>query len=441
MDHKDRMTRRKLLATLAASGGLALTYLFRAQGSKALQSIGPEAAANTRLNLPLVIKEAALPSTTPTASATPDATSPSTATTTATSTSTATATATKVPVNSARVVHVYRAQATTWDFSTGWYGDYVDQSIVTEMVDQGVTLLTDTTTRADAWATLLGGYQSGQQVAIKVNLNNAGRSDTDNIIDALSQPVNAVIDGLMAASVPLSAIWIYDVSNGNPSRGGHAGTIPLRFKNGCTSGVNFAARNHEHAELGYSATEKIDFRGPQGLIAQLPVCNALVNAHYLINMPIMKKHGFCGITLGLKNHFGSIDQVDRLHESITFLSGYGFVPDYARTYNPIVELNQHPQIRDKTILTIGDGLYGDKIHNHSVPQRWATFSNNAPNSLFFARDPVAIDCIMADLLDAESAVDDRSFDYLRLASAAGLGVFERGDPHGAGYQVIEYVRV
>lgn len=30
-----------------------------------------------------------------------------------------------------------------------------------------------------------------------------------------------------------------------------------------------------------------------------------------------------------------------------------------------------------------------------------TFGNKPPNSLFFATDPVAIDCVMYDFLDAE----------------------------------------
>ncbi len=93
------------------------------------------------------------------------------------------------------------------------------------------------------------------------------------------------------------------------------------------------------------------------------------------------------------------------------------------------------------MLTIGDGLFGDRINNLSVPQRWRTFGNAAPNSPFFSRDPVAIDCVMADFLRVESGETPSANDYLRLAAEAGLGVYERGDPWGSGYSWIVYERV
>jgi hypothetical protein len=47
---------------------------------------------------------------------------------------------------------------------------------------------------------------------------------------------------------------------------------------------------------------------------------------------------------------------------------------------------------------------------------------------------------MCDLLAAEWGIADHADDYLRLASDAGLGIFERGDPWGSGYTQIDYVR-
>ena len=52
--------------------------------------------------------------------------------------------------------------------------NYVNQNVVNDMVDQGMMALTGTATVADAWRTLLPGYQTGQGIAIKVNLNNCG---------------------------------------------------------------------------------------------------------------------------------------------------------------------------------------------------------------------------------------------------------------------------
>ena len=42
-----------------------------------------------------------------------------------------------------RVIHVLDPLATTWDYATGWYGDYVNQTEVNKMVDAGVMALTE----------------------------------------------------------------------------------------------------------------------------------------------------------------------------------------------------------------------------------------------------------------------------------------------------------
>ena len=120
-------------------------------------------------------------------------------------------------------------------------------------------------------------------------------------------------------------------------------------------------------------------------------------------------------------------------------------PITAPAYNPIIEIFNNPHIRNKTILTVGDGLFGGLETNTLPPERWQTFGNAAPNSLFFAVDPVAIDCVMADVLHAEPVYHPHQNsgcdDYLKLAAGAGLGVFERGNPWGTGYQDINYMKV
>ena len=296
--------------------------------------------------------------------------------------------------------------------------------------------LTSSMTVANAWRAILPAYIVGQKIAIKINLNNATGDDSDNVIDALPQPINAVIRGLKAIGVAESDIWVYDVTNG-----WHVSQMPVRLVNKVTAlypGVQFhSAAGSCSTALGYSTTEKIHFNVPSGkpAISDRPICNALVSATYLINMPIMKKHG-AGVTLGFKNHFGSFDRCDLLHWSV-----YLDDPAHTSTYNVLVDIYNNRHFKNKTILTIGDGLYGDQIRNYSVPSPWSTFGGHAPNSLFFAIDPVAIDCVMCDFLQAEGGIPPGSDDYLRLAATAGLGVFERGDPWGSGYHQIDYLRI
>ena len=112
-----------------------------------------------------------------------------------------------------RVIHVHSDQATSWAGQTD-YWNYVNQNVVNDMVDQGVMALTDTTTVADAWRTLLPDYQPGQGIAIKVNFNNWGDQLSKSM--RLIQPVNAVVRGLKQIGVAETDIWVYDAVRGHP---------------------------------------------------------------------------------------------------------------------------------------------------------------------------------------------------------------------------------
>jgi hypothetical protein len=343
----------------------------------------------------------------------------------------------RAAIPSNRVVHTHSNQATHWDYTTGWYGDYVSQLVTNAMTDRGVMALTNTSTLADAWGALIPTYSAGQNIAIKINLNNADCGDSDQVIDALPQPINSVIRGLKAIGVPESNIWIYDVTHG-----WHDGEMTDRLVNKVTAlypNVKFHAYTSSCSiALGYSPTAKIHFNIPSGkpAISDRPICNALVNASYLINMPIMKKHGMAGVTLGFKNHFGSFDHCEFVHWSVDLGDG-----DYVSSYNGLVDIYKNTHFKNKTVLTIGDGLYGARINNYDeIPSPWPTFGNKSPNSLFFSIDPVAIDCVMYDFLDREGGVPDGSDDYLKLANAQGLGTFEHWDG-SYHYHTIDYQRI
>ena len=113
---------------------------------------------------------------------------------------------------------------------------------------------------------------------------------------------------------------------------------------------------------------------------------------------------------------------------------------YSPSYSPLVDLYANPNIAAKTILTIGDGLFGAPSATSS-PTPWSTFGDDAPSSLLLSRDPVAIDCVMCDLLHSEWSLPGDAYDYLRLAAQSGLGTFDQGDPWGGGYQYLEYLRL
>src|SRR3989344_986324 len=330
-----------------------------------------------------------------------------------------------------RVVWVNDDQAASWNGQTD-YWNYVNQNAVNRMTDNGLMALTGTNSVADAWRVLIPNYLSGQKIAIKVNFNNIQAcNETTGEIDAIIEPVNALVAGLKQIGVSESDIWIYDATRRIPDRFVSGSDFPaVRYFAGCRESIRFSSTN---------PSANINFRTQVGVQppASQKSTDVLVDTNYLINMPIIKKHGCQGVTLGFKNHFGSIQRPDLLHNYACTGTNY-YNPDFS----PLVDIYQNPNIVNKTVLIVGDAIFGHPLNNIQPPRMWLTFANNVPKSLFFSTDPVAVDSVMTDLLDKESAVPASSRDYLILAERLGLGVFEKGDPwRGAsGYSRINLIK-
>ncbi len=339
----------------------------------------------------------------------------------------------------ADVVRVHADAATSWDYLTGWNGDYVSLATVTAMMERGLRQVTGAATPAAAWAMLLPGYTPGKKIAVKVNLNNAVKDDADNIIDALPQVAMALLKTLCVDfGAAQQDVMIYDAVRPMPGRfytPVHAAYPQVGlFDNGGGYAPQRATFNHVDSSL------RVTFTQPN-MKASRYLTDLLFQATYVINIPIMKKHGTHPVTLGFKNHFGSLENLGSLGPND---DPHIYINPNNGLYNPatipLVDINANPNLR-KTVLTVGDALYAASTVA-AIPQRWATFGNKSPNSLLFSRDPVAVDCVMVDLLRAEFGLagfpEDSAYDYLSNAAARGLGRFEKGDPWGAGYNKIRY---
>lgn len=352
-----------------------------------------------------------------------------------------------------RVVSVHDANATSWTFPcTGsgacaeYYGDdaYVDQIVVDNMVATGMKALTGETSLSGAWQKILPDYQVGEVIVIKVNFNDAimgggssGYADNDAYVDALPQIINSIVSGLAEMGVRQSDIWVYDASRYITDRfRARIAHEDIQYFDRHGNGASVQATTFDSTD----PTTRVDFSNTSySGIHRVP--DILVEAHYLINVPIMKRHGGAGITLALKNHLGSIDGFysggHTMHQYF-YLEG----SEYQSNSNPIVNINNNRHIRDKTVLIVGDALYGGWRSNNTPPERWNSFSGDSPNMLFFAADPVAIDSVMFDYLNREGHVDPSSEDILIVAAEAGLGVHERwNNDSDRQYQAIDYIEI
>lgn len=355
-----------------------------------------------------------------------------------------------------RVVSVHDSDATYWDHSCTQenccggpcYWEYIDQATVTHMVDRGVMQLTDTATRQDAWYALIP-YQAGDDIAIKLNLNNSYDCDeVDNNFDALPETVNAVIAGLKSIGVPEESIWIFDASDSK--------VIPNRFINRIDfPGVRYFSLSpwhscNEHTTYVDPTSPYVSgFTCPEGNLPDdviLPP-QVLVDAEHLINIPLLKSHGSY-VTLALKNHYGTVfyDLNDRGSMHFYFNEGGNTWGCPLETQNVLADINNNPQIRDKTRLIIGDGLFSNQFQawggDGGTPRRWPNmFNNDDPNILFFSIDPVAVSSVMTDYLIGERGW--QAHEQLHAAADThNLGVHEHwNNSIDKQYTNIEYIQL
>ena len=153
------------------------------------------------------------------------------------------------------------------------------------------------------------------------------------------------------------------------------------------------------------------------------VPKAYAEAEYLINLANLKAHTGAGVTLCAKNHFGSFFRAPPekgyydMHKS-SFSKG-------SKEYRDLVDMTGHSHIGGKTVLYLLDGLYGGIHYAERLPRKFqsAPFNGDWTSSLFASQDPVAIDSVGLDFLQAEPAAQKYSCmpgteDYLHEAALA-----------------------
>jgi hypothetical protein len=177
----------------------------------------------------------------------------------------------------------------------------------------------------------------------------------------------------------------------------------------------FDRTDDELAAAGYALNEGgpgVQCHGSRGEGTEAALTQATVRFYQeldacdgIVNIPTPKQHGGAGVSVALKNHYGSVNRPGALHSNWC---------DPA-----IAELNAQPTIRDKTRLVVGAAL-------NVSPRDW-----NQPEreeALLVSFDPVALDTVGRDLLvrhrqalghDAGYVIEGAR--HLGTAQALGLG--------------------
>jgi len=317
-----------------------------------------------------------------------------------------------------RVVHAYDAEATSWNFSTGFYYDYVVQARVDALVDRAMVELTDAPSPTDAWRQVLALYRPGEIVALKINTNDVNWGQ--NLILSTPELVSSVVRGLKSAGIPEPSIHVYD-----STRPG-SGSIPQRYRDKTHNrypGVVFVGPDDSGFSGGYpNQVVSMSNIGWSGRIS-----DELCRAQHLIALPVLKAIRIdWGNSGALKLHHGTIDTPQGTHVHL--------VNARAAT-NPVAAICNNPHVRGKLRLVVADGLFGMWSGKHfvgrgettDVPAPWQTFGGGAANSVLVGVDPVAIDCVQLDLINRERArraLTQTTHPLLDACAEAGLGIQE-----------------
>ena len=342
--------------------------------------------------------------------------------------------------NPGRVVWTWNPDATEKELTEFWWEkDNNNQDVIDQMYSDGIQALAGATDDYSAWDILFTyfnevhgngdvGYQPGEKIAIKINMNNGYFEDYEskiNDIDANPYVMKGLLRQLVTVvGVAEEDITVYDASRKlmdwfyNRVYYEEYPATPLvpEFAN-----VHFV--DSEGGAVGREqvvpSSERVYFADGSCAYRTLPT--VVTEADYLINMPITKRHVGDRVTLAGKNWFGSwIEDVVSVHDYHEI--GYAAMGNPA----PQTDLFAHEQLGGKTLLLIGDGTYGCRYGNSDISRfQMYPFNDDWMSSLLFSQDSVAIDSVMYDFLHTEgTGPSEGAQNYLHQAAEPPLNVYD-----------------
>ncbi len=335
---------------------------------------------------------------------------------------------TGVGIHPGRVVWIHDPGATD-KYCQNIAGDYwwddsnTSQEVVNRMLSDALQGLSGQESDTAAWDAIFRyhnnrhgkgevGYAAGEKIVIKLNMNTGSVSGTTRsdyrTVDTSPQVAYAILDQL----INKAGVAPSDIGIGDPGR-----TIDLIYWDKCHEdfpGVHYWGEAEGRTPI-IRSDEEVFFASDGSVSDWLPTC--YLEAEYMINIPLLKKHHRAGISLTSKNHFGSFvpfsGSAFHLHPSLPCPDGMADVSngEYG-VYRIFVDFMGHKDLGGKTILYLIDGLWSSTNWGHP-PITWAMtpFNNDYPSSIFLSQDPVAIQSVGFDFLRTEFDTDHPTEGY------------------------------
>ena len=261
-----------------------------------------------------------------------------------------------------------------------------DAEQVAWMLAAGMGSLFDTENPSAIWRTL---FKPDDVVGIKVNCIAGPQLSTHPRV------VAAIVSELKRASVPEENIIIWDRKDNELEHAGYTLNVD-------GPGVRCYGTKKK---VGYE--EKTTTQGSfEGRLSK--ILTQRITA--LINVPILKNHGMAGVTISMKNHYGSFHNPRQHHGN------------HGDPY--IADLNSIDVIKNKTRLIVCDATRalcnGGPGYKPAFTWRYS--------GMLVATDPVALDTVGAGIIDERReeiglpTLAESGRPPLQLASAAERGL-------------------
>lgn len=242
-----------------------------------------------------------------------------------------------------------------------------------------------------AWKGL---FKPGETIGIKVNAIGGRRLSTSPVLTGI------VVDELKKAGLKEENIIIWDRTERELEEAGYK-------------------INRERKGVRCIGTDSLPDGGYTRAVSQAGEISSVFSdiaqsCDALINIPILKDHGTAGLSLGMKNWFGAINNPHRYHDNNC--SPY------------IADLSTHSIIKKKQRLIIADALKVQPNGGPSYKPQWAV----EYNSILLSTDPVALDKTGLDIVETlrsakrlKSLESEKRFpSYIPAAEERGLGNFD-----------------
>lgn len=345
-------------------------------------------------------------------------------------------------IHPGRVVWVHDPNATDWAGYNSpehwWQDEHTDPVVVARMMSQAIRGVAGASSDAAAWEAIFryfnvargrpdGGYQAGEKIAIKINLTtcNASSGDVDPDTYAKKASIANGIDNSpqMILALLRQLVHVVGADQNDITIGDPTGLVPSYYWNMLHPEF---PRVHYLDNYGGSGRTRAEFSNVP-LYWSTPAAEgkdqdyiptAFAEARYIINFAILKGHG-AGVTLCAKNLYGALirtpvgdlrplspppTQPDyyNMHLSLPAANQNPPLSPGTGCYRALVDLMGHPELGGKTVLYLIDGLYGG-YYWEAHPYQWkiAPFHGDWPSSLLASQDPVAIDSVGYDFVNAE----------------------------------------